>query len=124
MKKWLTLITILLLTNCNLDSFSDEIKQTKHHIISPDKKAILYQEEFNDNGKISISLTTLVNQKGNYGGNGILNIKVTKSINLKMKWLNDSLVRIKIPKKAIVLTNKKSAYFYGRKTYFEYIEEK
>lgn len=115
-------LLLILIASCNQTDTFSHIRNTHHSILTSDKKAMIYQSSFNRNGKLHITLTSWIKQKGMEGGGGLFDIYSDKMIDIKMRWLNDSIAEVVIPEDIEIIRKTDSTYFFGREIRIKYIE--
>jgi hypothetical protein len=123
MRQTAFLLMLILFFGCK--SEIDNILKNYPSALSPDKKAVVYQTSFKEDGVYRISLGTLIETCFAKGGAGIFDIQLDTVENLKFVWTSDTTLKVIYPNYAKVLRQKKQSYFAGRNIQISYeIEQK
>ncbi len=91
----------------------------KHHAVSPDGKAYVYQSVLEAGDSVQISIATHI-MGPMVGGGGVFDVMMPGNTLLDLHWLSDSTVVIGYPAAARILRQETSTQFFKRHTYFEY----
>lgn len=91
----------------------------KHHAVSPDGKAFVYQSVREAEDSVQISIATHI-MGPMVGGGGVFDIMMPENTLLDLHWVSDSTVVIGYPAIARILRQEASTQFLKRHTYFEY----
>jgi hypothetical protein len=102
------------------ESKTDEFWKNHPHAQSPDKKAVVYQSSFKEDGLYRVAVTTWIEVGFMKGGAGIFDIRLDTLEDLKFEWTSDTSVKITYPDNARVLRQEKQTYFAGRNTHISY----
>ncbi|MCR6642008.1 MAG: hypothetical protein NVV82_24235 [Sporocytophaga sp.] len=116
------LSTILLIATTLLGckSTKDNILENYPSAQSPDKKAVVYQTSFEENGIYKVSLGTWIESAFATGGSGIFDIQMDTIENLKFEWTSDSSIKVVYPSYGKVLRQERQCYFAGKDIYINY----
>ena len=117
----LLLLVTIILFGCK--SEIDNYLKNYPSALSPDKKAIVYQTSFKEDGVFRVSLATWIETAFASGGGGIFDIQLDSIENLKFYWTSDTTIMVTYPSYAKVLRQNRQTYFFGRNIHINYVTE-
>lgn len=119
MKLIIYILICFLFVSCQTNAPSWVLE--KHHSLSPDENAAIYQSSYFEDDSFNISLATWVSSSFSSGGSGVFDLKSKEDIKLSFDWVSDSIVVISYPKKTTrVLRKRSKTFFSGRTSHFQY----
>lgn len=116
----LLIIFVFLVTEGCQSSVRKQIEMESPFWTSPDRKAIIYQSNSEENNITNISLTTWIETGFTNGGGGIFNIKNFELDTLRVSWTSDTSAIIEYPKTASIIRKESESYYSGRTIHLTY----